>query len=220
MTKRSRRSILIVDDHPVVIYGLRLLLEPSPHFAVCGEARDADTARERALALQPDYIILDLVLGGRDGILLMKDLLGIASSARVLVYSSQSEWRSVRRTLRAGASGHVAKSEGLPVLVHALETIETGEPFLSPAMRQRMLAEVKAEVPTLAKAGLDHLSDREMQVFRMIGEGCSSRAIADSLGVSIKTVGTYCERIKIKFELDSFRDLYDLARDHMAGRDL
>ncbi len=122
LTNASGR-ILVIDDHPVVLYGLRLLLEHNPRFAICGEATDSASARTQAEALRPDYVILDLVLGGRDGIELLYDLLAIAPSARVLVYSSQNEWLFARRSMKAGAKGYVAKSEGLSVVAHALDVI-------------------------------------------------------------------------------------------------
>lgn len=217
MTHRSSR-VLLVDDHPVVLFGLRFLLEQKPRFAVCGEVEDSVSARAQAGALQPDYIILDLVLGGRDGIELLEDLRAIAPAARILVYSSQNEWRFARRSIKAGARGYVAKSEGLPIVARALDTIAEGGIFISEAVRQRMLDAFATDTVVSAQAGIDQLSNRELQVLRMIGDGYSSRDVALELGVSIKTIGTYCERIKIKLRLDSFRDLQILARDHVLGR--
>ena len=217
MTNASGR-ILVIDDHPVVLYGLRLLLEHNPRFAICGEATDSASARTQAEALRPDYVILDLVLGGRDGIELLYDLLAIAPSARVLVYSSQNEWLFARRSMKAGAKGYVAKSEGLSVVAHALDVIATGGTFISDAVRQRLLDAFETDAVDPNETGIDQLSNRELQVLRMIGQGGSSRDIAAALGISIKTIGTYCERIKIKLQLDSLRDLEILARDHVLGR--
>lgn len=210
--------ILVIDDHPVVLLGLRYLFEPDPRFSICGAAADSASARAQAEALQPDYIILDLVLGGRDGIELLHDLLVIAPASRILVYSSQDEWLFARRSMKAGAKGYVAKSEGLDVVAEALDIIANGGTFISHTVRQRLLAAFETDVIDPKDTGIDQLSNRELQVLRMIGQGSSSRDIAEALGISIKTIGTYCERIKVKLQLDSLRDLEVLARDHVLGR--
>lgn len=210
--------ILIIDDHPVVLYGLRFLFEQDARFTICGEAADSTSARTQADALQPDFVILDLVLGGRDGIELLQDLTAIAPSARILVYSSQNEWRFARRTIQAGAKGYVAKSEGLAVVARALDVIAAGDTFIREAVRQRLVDAFETDIVDPQAASIDQLSNRELQVLRMIGEGSSSREIAEALELSIKTVGTYCERIKVKLQLASFRDLEELARDHVLGR--
>lgn len=210
--------VLIVDDHPVVLYGLRFLFEHDTRFTICGEASDSISAREQAERLQPEFVILDLVLGGRDGIELLQDLTAIAPSACILVYSSQNEWRFARRTIQAGAKGYVAKSEGLTVVARALDVIAAGDIFLSDAVRQRLVGAFETDIVDPRTTSIDQLSNRELQVLRMIGEGGSSRDIADALDLSIKTVGTYCERIKVKLQLESLRDLEELARDHVLGR--
>ncbi|TKT69886.1 response regulator transcription factor [Aquamicrobium sp. LC103] len=210
--------VLIVDDHPVVLYGLRFLFEQDARYIICGEAADSLSAREQAEMLQPDFVILDLVLGGRDGIELLQDLTAIVPSARILVYSSQNEWRFARRTIQAGAKGYVAKSEGLAVVGRALDVIAAGETFISEAVRQRLVDAFETNVVDPRQTSIDQLSNRELQVLRMIGEGSSSRDIANALKLSIKTVGTYCERIKVKLQLESLRDLEELARDHVLGR--
>lgn len=210
--------ILIVDDHPVVLYGLRFLLEREERFAVCGEASDSVSARAQVELLRPDFVVLDLVLGGRDGIELLRDILALAPDARILVYSSQNEWSFARRTVRAGARGFVAKSEGLAVVAEALQIIAAGGVFISETVRERMVDTFERHGNVGISAQLDRLSDRELQVLRMIGNGGSSRSIADGLGLSIKTVGTYCERLKVKLDLDNLRDLEELSRDYVQGR--
>ncbi|WP_454917705.1 response regulator [Xanthobacter sediminis] len=210
--------ILIIDDHPVVLYGLRFLLEREERFTVCGEASDSLAARTQVELLRPDYVILDLVLGGRDGIELLRDLRTLAPDARILVYSSQNEWSFARRSIRAGARGFVAKSEGLAVVAEALQVIASGGVFIAETVRERMVGTFDRQGHAGIAAQLDRLSDRELQVLRMIGSGGSSRSIADGLGLSIKTVGTYCERLKVKLDLDSLRDLEELSRDYVQGR--
>lgn len=210
--------VLIIDDHPVVLYGLRFLFERDERFVVCGEAAGSAAARVQMAALRPDYVILDLVLGGRDGLELLRDLLSLVPETRILVYSSQNEWTFARRVIRAGARGYVAKSEGLPVVAQALGIVASGGIFIAEAVRQRMTETFNPEGEAGFASRLGQLSDRELQVLRMIGDGETSRAIAGTLGLSIKTVGTYCERIKIKLQLESLKDLEALARDHVQGR--
>lgn len=210
--------VLIVDDHPVVLYGLRFLLDQTPKFSVCGEAADSASALTQACALQPDFLILDLVLGGRDGIELLQDLIGIVPTARILIYSSQNEWRYARWTIQAGARGYVAKSEGLKIVARALDVIAAGGIFVSDAVRGRLLETFATDVTDVEDSTIQQLSNRELQILRLIGDGNSPREVAAALGLSVKTVGTYCERVKVKLQLSNLRELEAFARDHVAGR--
>jgi len=197
-------KVLLVDDHPVVVYGLRLLLENDPRFAICGEAEDALTSRRLVEKTKPDFMVLDLVLGGRDGTELIKDLLAIQPGLEILVYSSQDEMCYARRSLRAGARGYVSKTAGLEVVKTALETIAEGQIYVSPAVQRSMVNEYARGG---AAPGLDFLSDRELQVFRLLGNGRSSASIADELHLGMKTVQTYRERLKNKLGLSTAREL-------------
>ncbi|WP_162875528.1 response regulator [Sphingomonas crusticola] len=208
--------VLIVDDHPIVLYGLRFLFDHHARFTICGEASDAETARHLAQQLQPNYIVLDLVLGGRDGIDLVKDLMAAAPAARILIYSSQNEWRFARRALQAGAKGYVAKSEGLVVVEHAISVLASGETFLSEGVQRRLIEDFLGVDEDQESAGFDLLSNRELQVLRMIGEGLSTGEIGRALQLSVKTIGTYRERIKEKLALTSARTLEELARSSVV----
>lgn len=215
---KSSGRVLIIDDHPVVLYGLRFLLDQNPSFCVCGEATDGASALAQTTALQPDYLILDLVLGGRDGIELLQDLVSVAPNARILIYSSQNEWRFARWTIQAGAKGYVSKSEGLTVVARALEVIAGGDTYVSDAVRARLLETFATEVADVEGSNIQQLSNRELQILRLIGGGNTPREVAAALGLSVKTVGTYCDRIKIKLQLASLRELDAFARDYVAGR--
>ena len=214
----THNTVLIVDDHPIVLYGLRFLFDPGSRFQVCAEANDAETARARAAEFQPDFIVLDLVLGGRDGIDLVKDLAAMVPHARILVYSSQSEWRFARRVLQAGARGYVAKSEGLPVVEQAIRVLASGETFISATLQRRLLDDFVGTAGEPEAGDPDQLSDRELQVLRMIGEGLSTGDIGKALEISVKTVSTYRERIKSKLAITSSRALEDLARGYVTAR--
>jgi DNA-binding NarL/FixJ family response regulator len=215
--KTSISRVLIVDDHPIVLYGLRLLFERDPRFVICGEASDSASAAAMARTLSPDYIILDLVLGGRDGIELLKDMESTSPAASILVFSSQNEWRFARRAIQAGARGYVAKSEGLPMLAHAIDTVARGGIFLSHSVRQRLEEVTGRQDIELRADRIDSLSNRELQVLRLIGEGKRSGEIAAELDLSRKTVGTFSERIKVKLQLGSYRDLETIAREHVEN---
>lgn len=217
MTEAINR-VLIVDDHPIVLYGLRFLFDRDSRFRVCAEASDAETARARTEELQPDYIVLDLVLGGRDGIDLVRDLAIAAPNARILIYSSQSEWRFARRVLQAGAKGYVAKSEGLVVVEEAMQVLASGETFLSAGLQRRLLDDFLGTSGEQEPSDADRLSDRELQILRMIGEGLATGEIGKALHLSVKTVGTYRERIKSKLAVTSSRALEELARSYVLER--
>lgn len=208
------KTILIIDDHPVVLFGLKFLFQDDGRFSVSGEAGDAGLARSLAGQLQPDFIILDLVLGGRDGLELLKELSVLAPAARVLVYSSQNERYFARTCQAAGAWGYVPKSQGLPIVAEAIAAIAAGKPYFAGSPE----ADDDGAVQMLTLPALDQLSARELQVLRLIGQGVSTREISAALELSIKTVGTYRERIKTKLMLENVRDLDTLARDYVGGR--
>lgn len=200
-------SVLIVDDHPIVRMGLRLLLEDVPTFSVCGEADSVAHAKQLATELHPDFIVLDLVLGGRDGTELIETLLALHPGTRILVYSSQNESTYARRCLRAGAGGFVAKSAGLARVREALELIARGEIAVSEEVQRALVREFADSGRDPAHSPLEVLSARELQVLRLLGDGHDSRSIAAELHLSMKTVGTYRERLKLKLGLDSAREL-------------
>lgn len=208
----SKRQVLLVDDHPVVRVGLRMLLEGSEAFAVCGEADSASSALAQAEDLRPDLIVLDLRLGGRDGIELVEDLIAAHTSARILVYSSLDETAHARRALRAGARGFVGKSRGLEEVEKALQRLDRGEYAFSESVQQGLLAEAAG-----GRTGnpLEGLSNREFQIYLLIGEGRGTAEIAAELSLSMKTIGTYRERLKNKLVLDSAQNLEQSARDYV-----
>jgi DNA-binding NarL/FixJ family response regulator len=212
-------SVLVVDDHPVVAAGLRLLLEGDAEFRLVGEAGDVTTARRCARELRPDMIVLDLVLGGRDGLELIEELRAEHPAARVLVYSSQDEMLYARRALRAGARGYVSKATGLEMVRSALATLAAGEVHVSEAVQRSLVREYADGSRAAREAPLDLLSDRELQVFRLLGAGLGSAQVAAELNVSLKTVSTYRERLKNKLGLDNARELERSAENFVkTGR--
>jgi len=194
-------GLLVADDHPVVLSGLRLLLAGSPRYAIIAEAESAERARGEAARHQPDIIVTDLVMGGTDGIALIGDLATLAPAATILVYSSSDEAEWGPRTRAAGAQAYVSKARPLQAVAEALDAITADWP-------------ISGRAPGTARgaAGPDALdlatlSRRELQILTMMGEGWGAQQIGVSLGLSIKTIGTYRERLKIKLGFENMRML-------------
>lgn len=207
--------LLIVDDHPVLLYGLRLLLDGSSEFAICAEAATPAEALEQAERLQPDFIVADLVMGGRDGIAMIEDLATI-SAARILVYSSHDELTYARFAIRAGAKGYISKNESLGSVEKALRLIAGGDIAVAPAVQAQLMREYSGQ-PSPA-SGLELLSTRERQVLDLIGQGLELPALAATLSLSTKTIGTYRDRLKIKLGLDSLRELERFADANVMAK--
>ncbi|CAA2105807.1 Putative transcriptional regulator [Methylobacterium bullatum] len=208
--------LLIVDDHPIVLAGLKLLLRGDGRFDVCGEARSAQAACIEAERLQPDVIITDLIMGDGDGLALIEDLRAMLPAARIVVYSSRDETVWGPHVIYAGAHGYVAKSEPLETVAVALDRVMAGAIHVSEPVQQLLMGDLARRRDR--RTGIGDLSGRELQVLRLIGSGATLQSLAKELGLSVKTVGTYRERLKIKLGLDSVRMLERHAADHVAGR--
>jgi DNA-binding NarL/FixJ family response regulator len=203
MPQKSR--ILIVDDHPIVRAGARLALRGHPQLEICGEADSVSSAFSLAESLQPDIVVLDLHLGGRDGIEFVGDMRRLLPKAKLLVFSMNSEELFAPRALRAGANGYLMKEGGLDELQRALQCILEGKVYVSEHMNGRLLG-------AAARGGgdddiLSTLTDREMQVFLRLGEGRTTGQIAEELSLSVKTVSTHRENLKTKLGIESASEL-------------
>lgn len=196
-------TVLLVDDHPVMRAGLAMMLERRREFSLIGEAGNAGEARELMERRRPDLVMLDLVLGGRDGVPLVGELLALHPSARILVYSSLDENVYARRSLRAGAFGYLMKTEDLEAVCSALCDIVLGRRVMSPAVRESLVSESLGGTQT----ALERLSDRELQVLQLVSAGMTVGEIAKELNLSVKTVGGYRERLKTKVGVDTAREL-------------
>lgn len=208
----GNKRVLVVDDHPIVVYGLKLLLHDSKHVTICGEASDAVSACQKVDDLKPDIVILDLILGGYDGIELIRDLLKRRPDLLIIVYSCQYERIAGPRALRAGARGYLSKIGGLRQVEAAIEAVLRGDLFFEGSSRFDA-----ASAPLFnERRSVDSLSDREMQVLQLTGQGLSLQRIAQELSLSTKTVGTYRERLKIKLGVDRVQELVLLSQDLLA----
>jgi DNA-binding NarL/FixJ family response regulator len=199
-TDRSKR-VLIVDDHPIVRHGMGQLLDDEPDLEVCGEAADAGAAVRAVEQLRPDMAIIDIQLNGMDGLSLLKDLKARWPELHVLIVSVHDETLYAERALRAGALGYLNKQTATEHLVKACRRVLAGEIYLSEQMSNRLLHSVVGGKTHLEESPIDRLSDRELEVFRLLGEGLGTRQIADKLTLSMKTIETYRENIKDKLKL-------------------
>jgi DNA-binding NarL/FixJ family response regulator len=200
------KHILIVDGSPVVRAGLRAILSPEPDFAVCGETGTSREALQMARALQPDLAIMDLALSDGAGLDLIRRLKAQAPDTRILVCCLHDENVFAERAVRAGALGFVNKGESTEQLVAAAHRVLAGKVWVSHRIVERVVDGLagRNEGGTSAIGGL---SDRELEVFGLIGEGLSTRAIAERLHLSVKTIETHREKIKRKLGVTGSAEL-------------
>ena len=203
-----RVRVFLVDDHPLVRDWLKNLLQMEEDFEVIGEADDTATALAAMLVDKPDVAVVDLSLKRGSGLDLIKSLRLRHPEIRVLVLSMHEEIRDVERALRAGARGYVMKGESSHQIVPAIRWVHSGKTYATPEVFSKLAERANSQAPG---SNIDHpeevLSDRELHVFRRIGEGLTTRRIAEELEVSQKTVQTYCARIKEKIGLDDGAEL-------------
>ncbi len=200
--------LLIVDDHEMLRHGLRLMLEQQSDLEVCAEAADESAAIRHYRLLRPDVVIVDLSLRSGNGIDLIKRIKALDSNARILVYSMHDEQVYAERALRAGAMGYVTKQKPARAILQGIRDVHRGKLHFSEELVQRVLERVAANEPMSQASAVDILSDRELEVFEMIGRGLTTRAIADRLHLSPRTVDTYRERLKTKLVLANAAELH------------
>lgn len=198
----------MVDDHPIVRYGVRQLIDAEPGLQVCGEADSAKSALAFTKSAQPEVVLVDLSLLESSGLTLIRELTDSAPEVRVLVLSMHDETHFAERALRVGARGYIMKQEAIAGLVHAIRVVLSGRIYVSEKVAQGVLERIGNPGRLLA-GSLAALSERELAVFELIGRGKSTAAAARQLGVSVKTVETYRSNIKTKLNL---KDATDLVR--------
>ena len=182
----DKTNILIVDDHPVVRQGLTTLINQELDLTVCGEAENVPQAMGAIRALQPDMVVVDLSLAGQDGIELIKDIMIRYRRTPILVLSMHSESLYAERALRAGASGYIMKHEVAEMVIIAIRQILKGEIYLSDHMVSQTVHKFVDNWSDLSENPVESLSDRELEVFRLIGRGLETRQIAQRLHLSPK----------------------------------
>ena len=206
-TNTQLKNVFLVDDHPLVREWLTNLINQQPGLRVCGEAESGPQARERILALKPDVAIVDIALKDSSGIELIKDLKQSCPAVAVLVLSMHEESHYAERALRAGAKGYIMKRETAKKVITAIRQVLEGKLYMSESLAVAMAAQFVAGKALATGSLVEQLSDRELEVFEMLGDGRGTRQIAESLGVSIKTVQAYCARMKEKLNLASATEL-------------
>src|ERR1700684_4655350 len=206
-----KRKVLVVDDHPIVREGMTLLINREPDLTVCAAAEESNTAIEAIENLRPDLAIVDISLPGRDGLELLKMIRAKDPQMPVLILSMHGETTYAERALRAGANGHIMKQEATEKVLVAIRRILNGEIYVSDHIANKMLKHYITGSGTLRNSSIADLSDRELEVFRLIGEGHGTRQIAEELHLSVKTVESYQAHIKDKLSLRSARELMQHA---------
>ena len=211
----AKKKVFVVDDHPIVRQGLALLINREPDLAVCGEADGWPAALQAIAETKPDLLMVDISLNGPDGLELLKNLRARDRDLPVLVLSMHDESIYAERALRAGANGYIMKQEATDKVLDAIRQILRGEVYLSDRLTSKMLQQFARGSRLSKDSPIEKLTDRELEVFRLIGEGHGTRQIADALHLSVKTVESYQAHIKEKLALRTSRELLQRAIEWM-----
>jgi len=202
-SQKQKKRVFIVDDHPIVRYGIMRILNNEPDLVVCGDAESAGQASELIEALMPDIdiAVIDISLKDMNGLQLTRTIHSKYPALPVVILSMHDERLYAHKALRAGASGYVMKEESSEKLVTAIRQILKGEIHVSEKVKDNVLHVYAGKDDAYNTEEIDKLSDRERQIFLMIGSGQSSRSIAEKLCLSVKTIETHRSRIKQKMGL-------------------
>lgn len=203
--------ILIVDDHPIVRRGIVAMINQEPGMSVCAEAEGYHQGLDAIRQQKPDMAIIDLTLQDISGLELVKQVKAIDPQLPVLVLSMHDETLYAERVLRAGARGYIMKQEGTEKLIDAINTIMRGDIYVSERMASRMLGKLVNGKREGGTSPVDYLSDRELEVFELLGRGLGTRDVAERLCVSVKTIESHREHIKEKLRLKNATELVQHA---------
>jgi DNA-binding NarL/FixJ family response regulator len=207
----NKRRIIIVDDHPIVRQGFAQLINAEDDLLVCGEAEDAPTALGIIAKEKPDLVLLDISLKESNGIELIKDLEKRQPGIPILVISLHDETVYAERVLHAGARGFIMKIADTGHIMKAIRQVLSGQIYVSGKMQDKLLNRVLTTDQKVNNSPLDTLSDRELEIFQLIGEGLSTRNISEKLSLGIKTVETHKAHIKKKLNLSNSSELMRFA---------
>jgi DNA-binding NarL/FixJ family response regulator len=211
-TQKARARVLIVDDHPAVREALASRIGRQSDLVVCGEAADLNEALAAIAELRPDVAVVDISLKASNGIDLIKRIKDRGFDVPILVWSMHNEAIYAERALRAGALGYISKDRATDKIVEAIRRVLKGKVYLSEAMSEKLLHRSVGVSPPHARfSPVEGLADRELEVFRLIGQGVKTSLIAQQLHLSVKTVETYRDRIRQKLELTDGTELVHAA---------
>lgn len=205
----QKKRILVIDDHVMIREGLIQLIDREGDLVVCGEAGDPFTALELIGSTQPDLVLADLTLPGKSGIELIKDIRAMYPGVVVLVLSMHDETIYAERVLRAGARGYIMKQEGGQRLMEAIRRVVSGQSYVSERVASKIVDLFSGNQSEISP--VERLTDREFEVFQLIGAGKTTQAIADELHLSSKTVEVHRARIKEKLQLTTGAELISFA---------
>jgi len=208
----TKSHVVVVEDHPVLCDGLKQLIGGQPDLACVGVADNISDAKTLVEECKPDLIVLDLRLKGGDALDFIKTLRVECPKVKALVLSQYDELLFAERALRAGAFGYIMKENATDEVLRAMRKVLSGELYFSERVAAAIVQRTLREKPDGSRAGVERLSDREMQVFQLLGAAYSPREIADQFHLSRKTVETHCEKIKHKLSLHTAAELKRFAR--------
>ena len=216
--KRGVRSVLIVDDHPIVRQGLRRVIECEEDLSVCGEAETVRDARSAIKDLNPDVMIADISLKQGDGIELVRDVRAHHPQLPILVLSKHDDTIYAERMLASGANGYIMKQAASDQFLIALRRVLDGGIYVSEAVGSNMIQKFASGGAYISANPIDRLSNRELQILHMIGKGMTTRETAHSLNLSVKTVESHRQRIKRKLNLSTGTQLVQYAVNWFSSR--
>jgi DNA-binding NarL/FixJ family response regulator len=208
-SKKTR--VLIVDDHPMTRSGLAYLINHQPDMIACCEAQNAAQALEGIIRTKPDLVLTDFTLPDKNGLELIKDIKAIAPQLPILVVSMHEESLYAERVLRAGARGYITKEEGGERLMRASRHVLSGAIYVSDKMSARILEIFSGAAAMQERSPVEELSDREFEIFELLGDGLSTQQIADRLHLSMKTVDAHRANIKEKLKVKTTNELISFA---------
>ncbi len=209
--RRGKSRIFVVDDHPIMRDGVSQLINQQADLVVCGGAASGPEALASLDQAAPDLMLVDISLPGMDGIELIKAVRKKNGSLPMLVLSMHAESLYAERAVRAGAKGYVMKHESSETLLEAIRRVLSGKIHLSPVMTEKLLEKATGGGREGEESPISGLSDRELEIFKMIGRGLRPQRIAEDLNVSVKTVETYLSRIKLKLGIKDASELLQMA---------
>jgi DNA-binding NarL/FixJ family response regulator len=214
---KPRKKVLLVDDHAIMREGLTMLVSHEPDLCVCGEAEDVHSALEAIRQNLPDVVIADITLKEGSGIDLVKDIRTRWPKLPVVILSMHAQSMYAERSFRAGANGYVTKGEASAAIIEAIRAVLGGGVYVSKRLSSEMIVNMFSAKSDESRSLVDKLSDREFQVFELIGQGLRTSEIAERLFLSSKTVDAHREHIKRKLNIDSAPDLLKYAIQWVNG---
>ena len=210
-TSNTQTKLLIVDDHPLVRSGIRAIVQMEPDLEVCSEAEDHTSAMEAIMRDKPDMVLVDISLKNSNGLNLLKDITQNYPNVLTLAVSMHDEYTYAIRCLKAGAKGYIMKQEGTEKIRNAIRCVLSGKTYLSPDMTQNAVEQLGPGKAAAGASPVDALSNRELELFQLTGQGKEISEIADIMNISPRTVEVHRSHIKKKLGLRTSTDIFQMA---------